>query len=151
MIEEEIKTLYSTLLGSWNKNNADAFSKLFDEKGCCIGFDGSQMNGQDDIKNQIQQVFENHKVASYIGIVREVRQLTPEVYLLRAVAGMVPPGKQKIKPDVNAIQTLVAQKKNEKFLIASYQNTPAAFDGRPELSEQLTKELQEAYDQKMKN
>jgi len=150
MIIDEIKMLYNNLLESWNKNNALEFSNLFDENGSCVGFDGSQINGRNDIYDQIQKIFASHKVSSYTGIIREVRSLSPEVYLLRAVAGMVPPGKDKIKAAVNTVQTLIAQKKNEEFLIAIYQNTPAAFHGRPELSEQLTKELQEAYDKKLK-
>ena len=59
---------------------------------------------------------------------------------------MVPSGQSEINPAVNAIQTLIGQKEQEEFLIALFQNTPAAFHGRPELSRQLTEELQEAYD-----
>jgi hypothetical protein len=76
--------------------------------------------------------------------VREIRPLAPTIFVLRAVAGMIPPGKSEINPAVNAVQTLVAQKQLDVFRIAIFQNTPAAFHGRPELSQQLTQELQEA-------
>ena len=61
--------------------------------------------------------------------------------LIRAVAGMVPPGGQGIKPERNAIQSLVAVIDEGAPRIALFHNTPARFDGRPELAEQLTAEL----------
>jgi hypothetical protein len=71
----------------------------------------------------------------------EVRALAPGVMLLRSVLGMVPPGKDELKPDVNAIQSLVITKRDADMKVALLQNTPAAFHGRPELAQQLTSEL----------
>jgi len=59
---------------------------------------------------------------------------------------MVPPGGTDIKPDVNAIQLLTAKRYNDKWLIATFQNTPAAFHGRPQLSEELTAALRNELD-----
>jgi hypothetical protein len=56
---------------------------------------------------------------------------------------MVPPGQHDISPAVNAVQTLVATRDHGAWRIALFRNTPAAFHGRPELSEQLTEELRE--------
>jgi hypothetical protein len=56
---------------------------------------------------------------------------------------MVPPGQSDINPAVNAIQTLIAAKHNNQWRIAVFQNTPATFHGRPELSENLTEELRQ--------
>ena len=144
--EQEVKSLYTNLLNSWNGNSATGFAKLFAANGNTIGFDGSQMNGQKEIEDELNKIFANHKVASYISIVREVRPLSPSVYLLRAVAGMVPTGKSAINPKVNAIQTLIAEKVSGQFKIAIFQNTPAAFHERPDLTRQLTDELQHAFD-----
>ena len=148
MNEDQIRNLYQSLLDSWNKNDASAFGSLFAEHGSAVGFDGSQMNGKAQIEKELAQIFSNHKVSSYVSIIREVRQLSDSVYLLRAVAGMVPPGKNEINSKVNAIQTLIAQNEGDEFKIALFQNTPAAFHGRPELSLQLTQELQAAFDHK---
>lgn len=145
MSEDQIKKLYQSLLDSWNKNDASAFAKLFTEEGSTVGFDGSQMNGQMQIEKELAQIFSTHKVSSYVSIVREVRKLSDSVYLLRAVAGMVPPGQKEVNPKVNAIQTLIAQKEGVQFKISLFQNTPAAYHGRPELSLQLTQELQAAF------
>jgi hypothetical protein len=51
---------------------------------------------------------------------------------------MVPPGQSDINPEVNAVQTLISVKQQNKWSMALFQNTPAAFQGRPELSERLT-------------
>lgn len=145
MSEDQIRKLYQSLLDSWNRNDASAFAKLFTKDGSTVGFDGSQMNGQLQIEKELALIFSNHKVASYVSIIREVRKLSDSVYLLRAVAGMVPPGQKEINPKVNAIQSLVAQKDEAQFKISLFQNTPAAFHGRPEQSLQLTRELQAAF------
>ena len=129
-----VHSLYKKLLESWNSHDAENYANLFTDDANLIGFDGSQMNGRVEINNQIRDIFSNHKVSSYISIVREIRALCPTVFLLRAVAGMVLPGQSQINSAVNAIQTLIAQKQHEDFLITLFQNTPAAFHGRPELS-----------------
>lgn len=146
--EIEVRSIYNRLLQSWNNHHAREFADLFAADGNSIGFDGSQMNGRQEIEDQLTQIFLSHTVASYVSIVKEVRQLSPTIYLLRSVVGMIPPGQKKIKQDVNAIQTLILEKdnKNGHFLIALFQNTPAAFHNRPELSAQLTEELQRAAD-----
>src|SRR6188768_1475340 len=119
--ENEIRLLYQTLLENWNKNNANDFANLFCEDGNTIGFDGSQMNGRAQIKDELAGIFSNHKVASYVGIVREVRILANNVFLLRAVAGMVPPGKTEIMSERNAVQSLIVTKERDEFCIALYQ------------------------------
>jgi uncharacterized protein (TIGR02246 family) len=89
----------------------------------------------------IKAIFAHHRPNSFLTKVREIRFLTTEVALLRAMAGMFPPGKNEINPATNAIQSLLAVKKQGKWQIEFFQNTPAQFHGRPELSEALTKEL----------
>ena len=148
--ENNVRSLYNTLLENWNSQNASAFANLFARNGIAIGFDGSQMIGLQEIYDEISKVFSSHKVSTYVGIVREVRALSTTVFLLHSVAGMVPPEESKINPDVNAVQILIAKKDQGKFRIAVYQNTPAAFHGRTELSQQLTEELQEAFNNQPK-
>lgn len=131
------------MLDCWNKRNADDIAALYDEDGNLVGFDGSPINGQADIALQMRQIFADHLTAAYVGKIREVRFLTPEVAILRAVAGMVPPGQLDLSPAVNTIQTLVAAKRDGKWRIALFQNTPAQFHGRPELAQQLTEELRQ--------
>jgi uncharacterized protein (TIGR02246 family) len=108
-----------------------------------VGFDGSQLNGRAEIESSLRQIFTDHQTAAYVAKVREVRVLTPGTAVLRAVVGMVPPGQSDLHPAMNAAQTLVAVREAGRLSIAMLQSTPAAFHGRPELSESLTAELRE--------
>lgn len=139
--EKEVRALYAQLLDYWNKRNAAGFAALFEEEGNQVGFDGSQVNGWADIESHLSTIFADHMTAAYVGKVREVRFLSPDIAILRAVVGMVPHGKTDINPATNAIQSLVAVKRNGQWRIALFQNTPAQFHGRPQAAEQLTEEL----------
>jgi uncharacterized protein (TIGR02246 family) len=131
------------MLESWNARDAAALAALYAEDGQIVGFDGSQHTGQADIAATIAQIFADHPTAAYVGKVRDVRMLSPEVALLRAVAGMVPPGGSDLNPALNAVQSLVAVKHGGTWRIALFQNTPAQFHGRPELAHHLTEELRQ--------
>ncbi len=141
MIANEIESLYHGVLGAWNNRSAENMAALFADNANVVGFDGSTMNGRAEIESTMRQIFADHPTAAYVGKVREVRFLSPDVAVLRAVVGMIPPGKSDINPAVNAIQTLVALKENGEWRVTVYQNTPAAFHGRPEMSAALTEEL----------
>ena len=139
----QIEKLYRELLDFWNRQDAKGMTSLFSKDGSIVGFDGSQMNGKMQMESEIGQIFAHHRTASYVGKIREIRLLRKDVALLRAVAGMVQKGEKEIDPAVNTIQSLVAVKDNGMWLISLFQNTPAQFHGRPELSEALTGELQQ--------
>src|SRR5258706_15306820 len=113
----DVGALYQQLLESWNQRNAAAYAALFAEEASVVGFDGSQMNGRAEIATQIGQIFADHPTSTYVGKIREVRLLTPDVAILRAVVGMVPPGKSDINPEVNAIQSLVATQQHGTWRI----------------------------------
>lgn len=144
--EITVHTLYQQLLYGWNKRNADAFAILFAENGEVIGFDGSQMTGRGEIASTLQQIFADHITAPYVSKVRSVHLLSPEVAILRAIVGMIPPGQQDLNPAVNAHQTLVAVKRDGMWRIQLFQTTPAQFHGRPELVQQMTEELRQVLE-----
>jgi uncharacterized protein (TIGR02246 family) len=141
--EMEIRRLYQQMLQGWNQRNAEAFAAPFAEDGEAIGFDGSQMSGRADIAATLGQVFADHITAPYVSKVRSVRLLSPEVAILRAIVGMVPPGQTDINPALNAHQTIVAAKHNGVWRIELLQTTPAQFHGRPDLVQQMTEELRQ--------
>jgi uncharacterized protein (TIGR02246 family) len=144
-VEQQVRELYLRLLDAWNKRNARDFALLFEPDGAIVGFDGSQVFGQTEIGAHVSEVFSHHQTARYVSIVRRVRQPSPDTAILSAVVGMVPPGKDDINPGVNAVQTLIAVRRNE-WQIALFQNTPAQFHGRPDEVESLTKELRGALE-----
>jgi uncharacterized protein (TIGR02246 family) len=141
--QRQIQTLYQSLLNAWNNRDTPGFAALFLADAEVIGFDGSSMRGGWEIERQLEAIFAHHQTAAYIGQVRRVGLLTPDVGVLNAVVGMIPPGQTDINPAVNALQTLVASFKGGAWRIALFQNTPAAFHGRPELGQALSAELRE--------
>jgi uncharacterized protein (TIGR02246 family) len=141
--ERAARELYTEILDHWNKRDAAGFARLFSRNGNLVGFDGSPVDGQESIERHLAEVFTGHQTATYVGKIREVRLLTPGAVLLRAVAGMVPPGKKELNPAVNTIHTLIAASQGNKWRVELFQSTPAAFHGRPAAVEDLTAELQQ--------
>ena len=121
-------------------------ASVFMDDGSMVGFDGSQANGTAAIEQHLAPIFASHPTAAFVAIVREVRTLIDGAQLLRAVAGMVRPGDTAVNPTTNTIQSLVAVRTDAGWRVALFQNTPAAFHGRPEESARLTAELQAEFE-----
>jgi uncharacterized protein (TIGR02246 family) len=138
-----VTALYEQLMHAWNRHDAHDFTAVFEEEANVVGFDGSIMNGRAEIETTLHQIFADHITAAYVWKIREVRFMSPKTAILRAVVGMIPPGKTDINPAVNAIQTMVAANREHAWQIALLQSTPAQFHGRPELAEALTQELRQ--------
>ncbi len=140
----EIKTLYHNLIHAWNNRNAKSMANQFTEQGELIGFDGSQEVGRNTIFAHLEPIFAEHPTPPFISVVKDVHFLGAEVAMLRAIVGMIPPGKTELEPNLNAHQTLTAVKENDGWKIKLFQNTPAKFHGRPDLVERMTEELKQA-------
>src|ERR687892_1232441 len=139
-IDADVRALYFQLLDRWNHRDAAGMAALFAADGNLIGFAGSMANGSAEIEAHLSPIFAHHPTAMFIAKVRGVRPLGPEAALLRAVAGMVPPGQSDINPAVNAIQSLVAARHDGQWRIEVFPKTPAALYGRPQLRAPLTEE-----------
>jgi uncharacterized protein (TIGR02246 family) len=137
----EVADLYDALLDAWNRHDAAAYAALFAEDGYVVGFDGSEMNGRDEIEQSLTEIFADHETGRYVGKVRDQRTVCDDVALLHTVAGLVAAGKTDLNPDLNAVQTLVARRDDETWRIVQFQNTPVQLHGRPEAVEALTNEL----------
>jgi uncharacterized protein (TIGR02246 family) len=133
--------VYTALLQAWNDRNANRFADFFTADAVVIGFDGSLMTGRSDIVRQMASIFASHSTATYVAAVRDVAAVRPGVALLRAAAGMVPPGGGTLIDKVNAQQSVVIVDESGAAKVALFQNTPAAFHGRPQAVERMTDEL----------
>lgn len=139
----QVRSLYDKLIDGWNLKNAKAYAGVFTEDANVVGFDGSQMNGRLAIEQELTQIFQNFPTGEFTTVIEEVRMINQNTVLLRALAGMIPRGYKDINPNVNAIQTLVATEDKGEWKISLFQNTPAAFHGRPELQEEVSAKLRE--------
>ena len=145
--EQEVRLLYRRVLDGWNQQSAEAFAAPFADSGEVIGFDGSQMTGRAEIAATLGGIFADHRTAPYVSKVRSVRLLSPDVALLRAIVGMVPPGQVDLNPALNAHQTLIAARRDGIWQISLLQTTPAQFHGRPDLVQHMTEELRQVLEQ----
>ncbi|QEX22108.1 hypothetical protein FRZ61_20370 [Hypericibacter adhaerens] len=141
--EKMVLGLYEALLECWNRRDARGMADLFAIEGNLIGFDGSAVNGRTQIVDHLEPIFRDHPTPRFVAKLREIRPLAPKVVLLRAVAGMVTPGSDDINPALNAIQSLVAVRRDHSWQVQLFQNTPAAFHGRLAEAEALAEELRE--------
>jgi len=143
--EAALHDLYHTWLQAWNDRDAEAMAALCAEEAEVIGFDGSQMAGRGEVASTLAGIFAHHATGRYAGIVRSASLLGPDIALVRGVVGMIPAGMTELNPKLNTIQTLVASKREGRWRILLFQNTPAQFHGRPDLVEQLTEELRPLF------
>jgi uncharacterized protein (TIGR02246 family) len=139
--EAQVRALHSQILERWNERDAQALSALYAEDGHLVGFDGSAIDGKAEIESTINGIFAHHQTGVYVGKIREVIFLAANAAVVRAVVGMAAPGESDLDPALNAIQTLVAAKRDGAWRVTLFQNTPAQFHGRPDLAEQLTDEM----------
>lgn len=137
----DVERLHADLIAAWNNADATGYARLFTAEGSLVGFDGSMVDGRAAIEAHLRAIFDHHQTASYVSQIRSVRMLGTAHALLRAVVGMVPPGGDDIMPEVNAVQSLVAARAGDGWLIELFQNTPAAFHGRPDAQAALNAEL----------
>ena len=141
--DHPIRRLYEQILIAWNQQDAPAMAASFKEDGNLVGFDGTQADSRADIEDHLRPIFADHPTAAYVAKVREIRMLGRDVGLLRAVVGMIPPDSDDINPAGNTIQTLVAVQNAHGWQAALFQSTPAAWQGRPQDSAELTEELRD--------
>ncbi|MEH7237963.1 SgcJ/EcaC family oxidoreductase [Bacillus sp. JJ1562] len=123
--ENKIISIYQNLLDAWNTQNARGMADLFAEDGEQIGFDGSQSIGSAEIFAHLEPIFKHHRTARFVSKVKSVKLLSDKIAILRAIAGMVPPGQSDINPSVNTLHTLVVQENEGNWKIKLFQNTPA--------------------------
>jgi uncharacterized protein (TIGR02246 family) len=123
-MDHHASALYARLLAAWNGRDARAFGALFVDQGHTVGFGGSQADSADAIAAHLADVFGGHPSARYVWKLRGVDALGPDVALLRAVVGMVPPGQQRLNPAATAIQSLVATRPGTAWRVALLQTTP---------------------------
>jgi uncharacterized protein (TIGR02246 family) len=145
-MDSEIQKLFLRLIQAWNDRNAEAFAAQFAEFGTAVGFDGTEHSNPAAVQRDLGAIFKDHPTAKYVAKVRGVDTISNETAIVRAVVGMVPPGKKEVHPERNAVMRVVAVKRGDEWKIAQLTNTPARYDGRPDAAKALTAELQAEFD-----
>jgi uncharacterized protein (TIGR02246 family) len=149
--DQAIVSTYAKLLAAWNAQDAAAMAALFAECGAQVGFDGSEAQGPRTIHQQLAPIFRDHPTKRFVHVIREVHQLTDDVAMLRAIAGMVPRESLELDESKNVVQSLILRKEGAGWRIVLFQNTPARLDGRPEAVAAMSKELRAAAEYQLGN
>ena len=110
MSENDVEALYDKLIAGWNHQDGAAMAEPFAEDGVVIGFDGTVSSGKQTINTDMASIFTDHETGRYVVNVRSVRALGPEGMIVRAIAGLVPPGQTAINSETNSHQTVVAER-----------------------------------------
>jgi len=120
--ETAIRSLYQQLMDGWNKGSSEAFAAPFAEDSDLVGFDGTHLNGRQNIISFHQQLFDNYvKGSCLVGKVRNVRFLTHDVAIMHIVGGTIMADQTDIEPERNSVQTLVATKDSKgKWRLAAF-------------------------------
>lgn len=139
--ELEVVRLYQSMLAGWNERSAERMSAPFSEDSELIGFDGSEASGRQGIRDHLAPIFAHHKTPRYCAIVNSVKLIAPDAAILRAYSGLVPDGAADLNPKLNAQHSLTAVKRDGKWAIALFQNTPAQFHMEPERGAAITEAL----------
>ncbi|MDQ3367700.1 MAG: SgcJ/EcaC family oxidoreductase [Myxococcota bacterium] len=136
-----VEELYAQLIDAWNGRDAAAFEALFVLDGDLVGFDGSQLHGQGAIGEHLRALFGDHPTAPYVSRITGVTQISTDVAIVRAIAGMVPPGQQELDPKLHAVHRMTAVHRGGAYRVALFQNTPIQLHGRPAEVDAITAEL----------
>jgi uncharacterized protein (TIGR02246 family) len=120
----ELRALYQRLLDSWGRGDGYAYAAHFTEDADYVAFDGSHTVSRKVIGESHHQLFQTWlKGTRLVGEVTKVRLLGDDVAVVHAVGDTIMPGKQKPSPDRRSIQTLVAVKRDGRWLFCSFHNT----------------------------
>src|SRR4030081_152453 len=128
---DAVSSVYRDLLAAWNRRDGKGFASPFLEDGEVIGFDGSETRGRAAIESEMNRIFADHATGEYVGKIREVAHMSPDVAVLRAVAGVIPAGHSDLNPSLNSVQRMLLKASGNRWQIVVFQNTPAQYHGRP--------------------
>lgn len=136
-----VEELYANLMEAWNKRDVKAFEDLFILDGDLVGFDGTQVHGQGSIGEHLREVFDRHPTLKYVSRIVGVTQISTDVAVVRAIAGMIPAGANDFDPKLHAVHRMTAVHRGGAYRVALFQSTPVRLDNRPQEIEQMTADL----------
>jgi uncharacterized protein (TIGR02246 family) len=91
-------------MDGWNTGSGKAIAPPFEENDDLVRFDGTHLNGRQEIATFHQQLFDLFvKGSRLVGKVRTVRLLTPDVALIHAVGGTVMAEQIDLDPERNSV------------------------------------------------
>jgi uncharacterized protein (TIGR02246 family) len=86
--ETAVRDLYQQFMDAWNRGSGADLAAVFTDDGGLVGFDGTHLQGRQEIGPFHQRLFDRWlKGSRLVGQVTDLRFLGPEVAVLHAVGG----------------------------------------------------------------
>ncbi len=141
---KEIQQLYQKKICGWNIGDAAKFAEPYSEDADFIGFDGTYLEGKQQIITFHAMLFDKFvRGTRLVGKVKHIRFPIPTVAIVVGISGTIERGSNSINHERNSIHTIVAVKTDQGWKFTSFQNTRAQYLGNPEKIDALTKELKQ--------
>ena len=140
----EIQKLYQQKICGWNIGDAVKFAEPYSEDADFIGFDGTYLEGKQQIIMFHAVLFDKFvRGTRLVGKVKHIRFPIPPVAIVSRNKRNNWGRGHRINPERNSIHTIVAVKANQVWKSTSFQNTRAQYMGNPEKIDALTEELEQ--------
>lgn len=112
---------------AWGRGDADAFSRLFAADATYATFLGDVLVGREAIRETHHDIFTKWQKGTQL-IVKAIqtRQLANDVTVLLTIGGM-----GQGDPEFDKFQTFTLVKRDDRWLIAAFQNTEMSSRSRP--------------------
>jgi len=121
-----VRALYEGFLEGWNRSDASALASVFAENGDLVAFDGTHLKGRRKIAEYHRPLLETRlRGTRLVGRVTSLRLLDTDVVLLHALCGIAKRGRSSTSPELDCVQTLVADKRNGLWCVAALHTTCA--------------------------
>lgn len=121
---KEIEQLYQKKICGWNIGDAAKFAEPYSEDADFIGFDGTYLEGKQQIITFHAMLFDKFvRGTRLVGKVKHIRFPIPTVAIVVGISGTIERGSNSINPERNSIHTIVAVKTDQGWKFTSFQNT----------------------------
>ncbi|MGH9157258.1 MAG: SgcJ/EcaC family oxidoreductase [Acidimicrobiales bacterium] len=130
-----VRELYEQLMKAWNDGSGSGFAATFTADGDLVAFDGTHFSGREEIARSQQELFDKWmKGTRLVGSVERLRFVGPNLAIMHAIGGTIPRRRTTPARERASIQTLVAIRSDDGWLLAAFHNTRIRPIGRSPLT-----------------
>ncbi|MGA5895057.1 SgcJ/EcaC family oxidoreductase [Streptomyces venetus] len=123
--ETAIRNVLQGVYEAWNANDADAFVAEYTEDASAI-LPGSYRKSREEIRESMKVGFSTYlKGSTTTDKVRDIRFLNDDAAVVISETGILFPGETEVPEDRVVIASWVLTRRDGKWLLAAYQNSPA--------------------------
>lgn len=123
--ETAILNVLKNVYDAWDAYDADAFVAEYTEDASAI-LPGSYRNSREEIRENMRDAFSTYlKGSTTTNKVLDVRFLNEDAAIVITETGVLFPGESAVPDDRLAIASWVLARREGRWLLAAYQNSPA--------------------------